>query len=795
MKNLLMAIRALFKKGRHNIMKIFSLGIGLAMGLVLIAKVYFEYSYNDFYPDSERIYRVQSKYTRGDTQKDWECTAGGIAPTLKIEIPEIEQATRFTGWGEWVFTLTDAKTKFAGETIIADSCLFDVLSRPMVIGNAKEILSRPMYVLVSERIAMLIGGNVVGKTFSIDEVPGRVLTIGGVFKDMPENSTEKFEVIISMASASQFMWEKSPTNMLGNDRYDSFVKLYPGTDPGSLENGIRDMVEKYFPVKELKKDGLEISFGLYPVKSLNSSLPSVKRMMWLLSLLAFALIFTAVMNYILIVVSTIVNRSKEMALYKYYGASGEDIYKMVFTEAFVHILISLLLALGLILLFRGTVEELLGISLPALFVSKGSLLLLSVCIGILLITGFASGYLYNHIPLAYSIRNYRENKRMWKLGLLFIQIVAATFLIALLPVIQRQYDYMVSDNPGYAYKDLAYCNVAGMDSTYRQQLSDELLRLPGVKGVSFFTQLPFVPVNQLSGNNVTLPGEGKELFNIADLYEVSDKYLELMEIPVIAGHSFTEHGGISNEVMVDRNFVEKMKVVAGWTDNIVGKSICVSEHSQRNDAANSFTICGVYENIRLGSISDQDPRPSVLFYSSNPADNLLIKFQDITAEAFDLVQEKVNELYPDRQMEIKTFRAELTNRYRVSRQFRDSVMIGGLITLLITVIGLIGYTTDEMNRRRKEIAIRRVSGSTVQEIIRIFIRDIFRIALPAALLGGGAAYYVARRWQEEFTEKIPLSFYYFAGGILFVCIVIQLCVLYRTFEVANDNPVNSLKSE
>lgn len=99
-----------------------------------------------------------------------------------------------------------------------------------------------------------------------------------------------------------------------------------------------------------------------------------------------------------------------------------------------------------------------------------------------------------------------------------------------------------------------------------------------------------MPFEHASGNNILLPGETQELFNIADLYWVGNGYLDMMEIPVIQGRSFTENVTNSREVMVDRRFVEKMKLVAGWTDDVVGKDICVTEHSKWNESHSRFAV-------------------------------------------------------------------------------------------------------------------------------------------------------------------------------------------------------------
>lgn len=795
MKNFMIALRSLFKKGQHNVMKITSLSIGLTVGLILIAKVYFEQSYDHFYPDIERIYRIQAQYLRNNKSTNYECTPGGTAPVFRQEIPEIETVTRFTTLGENNFTLTGSQKKFKGEIIMGDTCLFDILYRPVLVGNAKEVLAQPMYVLISQKLAENIGGEVAGLTFTVDEYPGRTLTIGGVFGDLPENSNVEYDIILSMPSASQFMWADSPTNLMGNDRYYSFVKLYPGTETEHIHDQIKTLLERYFPQSVREKYGIDISYTLLPLKDLHADLPSVKRMSWLLSLLAFALIFTAIMNYLLIVISSMVERGKLITIHKCFGASTRNIQSMVFSEAFLHILISILIAVGLLFIFRNTVEDLLGASLKALLLSKGSYILLLTCVIILLITSLVPGYLYARIPVALAFRNFRERKRSWKLLLLAIQFIAAGFLLSLLAVIGKQYNHMIHDNPGYAYENLAYYNLAGTDSTGRQKVIEEIKRIPEVNGVSSFSLLPFLPTNQIPGNNISLPNSDKELFNIADLYWVSNDYLEVMDIPIIAGKFFTESVNRSHEVMVDRNFVEKMKTVAGWNDDIIGKTIFITEHSQGDDPSELFTICGVYENIRLGTISDQNMRPTVLFYSHEPSDYLVVKFYQLTSEGLLHLQETIANVFPDREIPVNVFSTEITNRYKDSRQFRDSVMIGGIITLLISLIGLAGYVDDEITRKRKELAVRRVNGATVPEIIRIFFRDIMFIAVPSVLIGAAIAYYIAQNWQEQFTEKITLTLDLFILSILVILLVVSISVIYRIYEAARQNPVNNLRSE
>lgn len=790
----LSAFRSLTKRGRNHGMKILSLGVGLAMGLVLIAKVFFEQSYDTFYPDADRIYRMNEMIVMNGELKDYGQVSGGVAVGMRQDVAGVQQATRCT----WIYVgnvYTDDKKKISINMIAADDSFFNVLPRPMLQGNAEKILSAPRgdrLIMVSKELADKLGGDVVGKILRAEDWGGEVLTIGGVFETIPENATLKYDAVISIDLLRTPDFDGT-MNWIGNDRYMAFVKLQPGVSADSLSDAMHAMQEKHQDLEQLKKAGVELSYSLTPLNDLHDSLPEVRRMTWLLLLLAFALVFTAVMNYVLIVVSSLVSRTKEVAVHKCYGASGRDIVRMILSETFLHLILSLLLAVALILAFRATVEELLDASLGALFTTRSLVFLFAICLVVFLTAGLLPGRLFARIPVAAAFRHFSTHRRRWKLALLAVQFMAVGFLLSLLVVITLQYRRMIDDDPGYRYENLAYVSMGGMDSTLRRKLIDEAQRLPELSAVSTFYQPFFM---KTSGNNIYLPNDSRELFNIADLYECGNGFLEALEVPIIAGKSFTEDVAWSHEVMVSRRFVDKMKAFADWRDGAVGKQILVMEHSGANNDE-PFTICGVYDDIRIGTIHDEDERPSILFYSSDPEESnyLLLKFHHMTPEAMQHVRQELQKLMPDRDVELSDWRAEMAARYADTQRFRNAVMIGVVITLLISLVGLMGYTGDEINRRRKEIAVRKINGATLGEVLHLFERDIIRIAAPALVAGCGAAAYVANLWQTGFSEKISLAWYLFAlSGLLLLCVIVVVVALHVR-RAAAENPVKSIKSE
>lgn len=792
MKNFYISFRTLFKKGRHNDIKILSLGVGLAMGLVLIAKVCFELSYDNFYPESDRIFAIQENFSIGDKSNDgFPCVSGGVAPGMKAEIPGVVAATRCERTGEMVMKTPDNK-KYTAIFMLADSCFYDVLPREMLVGNARETLSRPLYALVSEEMAGKInpdGADVIGKTFEVQTFPGVQITVGGVFKDVPKNTHLYYDVLVSLSTFKAITGWSKDDQWLGGDSFNAYVLLQPGLSADDMLQPMAEMLDRHVDSKKLKEQGMTYSIFLRPLGELYASSPATKRMAVMLTAIAFAILFAALMNYVLLVISSMVTRSKDVAIHKCYGATGWNITDMIFSEAFLNLLISVVFSTLLVFGFRRIVEELLGTSLSSLFTPDTLMILLGVCVLVFLVAGLLPSQLFARIPVALVFRSYTNSRRSWKKALLFIQFVAVGFLVCLLIVIGWQYSFMVNDNPGYSYERLAFCNLEGVPQSSRKALMDEIRKQGEVEDVTTCYELPAFSG---SGDIVYRPGSEDAVAHFRDLYGTNANFVSLLEMKVIEGQAFDESYSDSMQlVMVSRQMATELANAFQWKDGVVGKKLDIGGHGTDDP----FTVVGVYDDVRMGRIDQEGMVNSAIFFSKRAEQTLVVKFRERNAENLAHINNVIKEFLPDREINLIDYRFSLTKLYDTSRIFRDSVMAGGIITLIIALIGLIGYINDETNRRGKEIAVRKINGATERDILRLISSDIVWMALPAILIGAGASWFAGEKWLQQFSEKIPMNAGLFLTGSVVVLAVILLTVVYRTWMVANANPVLSLKSE
>lgn len=795
----------MFRKGQHSLSKVICLALGLAISSVIIAEIYFEQTFDTHFPGADRTYRIMENFKTGDMDEmaTGDNTPGAWALGIKKYAPMVEAATRASGqWGSGTLIHMDDGKIIESRVTLADSCFFDVFPRKILMGNAKNVLSRKLQVMVSSDVAKTIGGNVVGRHFTIDGAD-YTFTIGGVYEAFPWGSSWHGEGMFLSLNTIKGSGFDGTVNWVGNDRYRSFIRLAKGHKIEELRPYARKALADNIDKSVIKKAGVELEMDFDSINEYYTSDPYVKMMKWILGIIAFVLLFTSVMNYLLIVVGNMVGRSREMAVRKCYGAESRNIYGLIFSEAAVDIGIAVILAALLVFLCKGTIEEFLSAPAAALIFNSGAWILVAIVALVLFIGGIVPGWLYNRTPVTIAFRGYNENRHRWKLGLLAAEFAVVGLMLSLLCVISSQYNKMMSLNPGYNYDNVAILCVDGIDSDQRKQCLTELQRMPQVVMTSSATRLP-IEGWYGSGNNVSLPGEDKELFNAEDLYYVSKDFFRLMDIPLVEGSipkvsaampdSVIENG---RTMIVDENFASHLKTAAHWKDGVVGKRIFVSEHC--DDERPTVTVCGVFRNIQLGGVNhaeDGVTRPVMLFYVGDAImPEMLLKLTDLTPEIMQQIREKVERMYPGKKVSLYSYASEYGYQYTQQRNFRNGILAGGIVVLIIALFGLVGYTSDEVQRRSKEIAIRKVNGATVRDILRIFLKDIIKIAIPSIIVGDVGAWLIVAQWLQSFTVRIHLTAWPFVTVTIGILIIIGVSITINCRHIANSNPVKYLKDE
>ena len=316
----------IFKKA----VKIVSLTIGLTAGLVLLAKFWLDGRYDRWMTDSDRIYAIVSKYSQGEGEEPSLVSnvSGGVAPLLKAYSPDVEVASRLTltGWGSGIKVFTEGRDEpvEASEAALSDEYWFDVFDTDILAGDPKQILTEIGSAMVSRSFNERAGGDLVGKQIWWDEMPDLKFTVKGIYEDFPLTTSARFDIMISLPTISLVMYDGS-MNLFGNDRYMGVVKLRDGASPDDLNELILSLEKRIPEYQELLDAGIDFTYAVTPLKDLHLSDSSLRSTRLVILLLGIVLVLVGTLNYILVMISSYIDRSKGMAMRKCFGAGKGNI--------------------------------------------------------------------------------------------------------------------------------------------------------------------------------------------------------------------------------------------------------------------------------------------------------------------------------------------------------------------------------------------------------------------------------------------------------------------------------------
>jgi len=791
MKQLYYVLRNILKAKTNSIIKIVSLTLGLSVAVVLFSKVAFEVSYDKFYPDADRLFRLQRTIDKaGESAYDGPIINYPVPGAMKNDLPEVEDAVVMQH-PEEVFLLK-GDIQYKEKLFVADSTFFDIFGMKLIEGD-KTLLGVPNSLFLSQSAAKRIfkDESPVGQTLTIKS--NKVAyAVAGVFEDMPDNSHLDPDAILSLKTFSKD-WKIDIGWWISRDRYVGYVKLRPGVDPKEVEAKLPEMLGKYYDVKATLGNDFEFNYFLNPVKELHSGDATMKRMIMILSLLAFALLLVSAMNYVLISISSLATRAKAIGIHKCNGATDGNVFYMFILETVVQVFISVVLSALLLFAFRGYTEELLQNSFTSIFSIDNLWVTTTVVLALVLLAGVIPATIFSLVPVTQIFRLKTASKRHWKQALLFVQFSGIAFVVSLLAIIVKQYDLLLNRDLGYTTENILVSqNAEG--ATYEQfnLIKNKVSQLSQVESASIS---PNLPIYRASGS-MMMDEEGKEMLFSSRSFMGTPDYIRTFGIQLIAGEELPDEITEGyNGVLVNETFVERMQ----WKDSPLGKTI--------NDSGWRMEVVGIVKDFQLGtlyenkSVIEGGPQPLMIRGKTNQGwgnwgtERMIIRFNhldlDLQADMTQLLQETLG----NNEAIFTPYNSLINELYISARLFRDSIVVASLLMLLITLLGLVGYTADEIGRRSKEIAIRKITGATSGNILQLISKDILLISLPAIIIGIMISYMTGAQWLQQFAIKIPLNAPLFLVSGLAVVLVILLCVTLRTWKVANDDPVNSIKAE
>jgi putative ABC transport system permease protein len=770
-------VRLFQKRKSYYITNVAGLAIGLAAAGFSILYFQHELSYDSFHGNSDKIYRVSYKNDAG-----W--FASFSAPhsnaLAQDTVPEVEDIARVRRWQSKFVFVGDQKF-YESKVLITEpgTHLFKMFSFPFKEGDPGKALASDNSVIISTSLARKYFGDkpALGEPLKFDTI---ALTVTGVFRDLPTNTSFNFEMMI----VNRHVME------LANGVF-TFVQLRDNADPHQLESKLlradvgparQNVLDvKLLPIEDLHFDG-NLTFEMKPAGS--------RSYLWILGAIGTTILVIAFTNFINLSIALYARRSREIAVRKSVGATSTLLSRQFYLESIATISVSFLLALVTIYLLMPALDRLLEIKPPNPLTSVPFVVIMALLLPAMsLLAGAYPAFILPRIHILDLFRqtgiatNHGLRLRMLLLG---FQLVVLFFVCCALWVVHEQFQFIKNKDLGFNQHGVIKIKRAwGVDSTLYQTFKTRLLRYSAIEAVSE----GYAPGDEDYGFQFRAEGAA-EIMEGALSHGTDYDYLTVLGIRPIAGAIATNDRSSLPAKSVVIN--ETMGKMLGYKDP-VGRSFVFNPGSEYEK---TLIIDGVVADYNFNSLHTAvTPQVLHLYQVTKYVDeSILVKVNTVQlAETVKYIQATIDELAPQIPLEI-TFMEDALNRlYKQETTLSKVVTILVTISLLLSIVGLVALCSYMIEFRQREIAIRKVLGAATTRIIVLFIKSFLGTTLGAFVVAAPICYISMNNWMQSFAYREEIHVSWFVVVLIGVLVIIIGLAVAQTARAANLNPTKVLK--
>lgn len=780
------AIRNLFRNKIYTLINIFGLAIGLAATILLFLYVRFELSFDKHFENSDKIYRVISNYKKDNGQESiFPSTLFEIPDELKLNIPEVKNSTRTWSLSEREIKI-DNISKGYHTSLLADSCFFSVFSAVSVYQNSTvNSLKDPNTVVLTESLSKKIFGdeNPIGK---VVKIWNKDMVINDVIYDFPANTHLKFDYLISINTIKEKYHKEN-----GNS-FSTYILFKDAVDEKVI-NKSSQFISSYVNDK-YKEYGLVYVHYLQPLSDIHlksNYLDSAVRMgnkqyIYIFSILAFFILFIAILNYINLFTAKSESRLKEVGIRKVVGASKTSLLNQFIGESIIVAILSFLIAMLIVESSLQKFGNLVNSHIE--FDYSQNLALLVVFIIIALLVGVFSGiypalYIvkFNLVNILKGAISAGKEKIKLKIVLVIIQFTISIAVISSLFGLFAQIKYMKNKDLGFAKDQVVVFQALSrkIEKNY-ETIKNELLKNSNIISV---TASQAIPGQGRSGMNIRLPEWTMDEAIPLSENRVQDDYVKTYGLELVAGSDYSKKlasdsiGFILNEAAVKLLNLE----------DPIGKKIVVW--------VNEGYIKGVVKNFHISSLHNEI-EPMVLSHYVNWFADISIRIQEgKTNETIDYISEVFKDFDPDYTQNFFFVGDYFDNMYKKEDKANKLILYASVLTIIISLLGLLALTSYTVSRRTKEIGIRKALGADVKLILVLLNKDILKWVVFSSLIGIPLAYLFLKNWLRNFAYRIEPQVWFFILAVIIVIVFAIITITVQSVKTAKKNPTESLRYE
>ncbi len=794
-----------YRKNKLNtFIIVFGFGISFAIVIYILSYVYSEISYDRFIKDSDRIYRVYGKGVISGRPLDIVVTSPDFATLLTDEIPEIEETVRLYMLGSREITFRDSEID--NPTIIrSDNNFFSFFDFRLVAKKDNDPLSDPSQIVISESLAKKYFGNINSALDQCIKIKDRgqekEYFVSAVFKDITDNFHINFQIVQSVYINKDF-----DPGTFQNEYIYTYIKTRTPINNRS-ELDLKLTKYQYFhaydaDVYEIKSlDELKTSDPYFfvltePLKQIHFSkhkfdvaINSDKTYVYGSVFLSLMVIIISFINYLNLSMAALSMRFKNFGVLKIFGALRRNIAFLFISESLFFFVIIFLTSIFIYSLIGEPFTRLTGFNINLsserivfiLFIS-GIILLLMI-----LISGSVSFFVIKKQPLQELINQTNQDKISRFLSsrnfFILVQFTLASFIILATLIVNKQIKYFGSVDKGFNSDNVIVLRNNSISYNSLPPFIEELKKNPSVIEVSTSS-------NQIGDD----PGMDASYFNsISDEnyfhtsgLTVNDGFAKVYGLQLVEGRFFDKNiSSDINEVLVNETAAREFMMEGPILGNYI---------IQESTPEIKSKIVGIVKDFNFRSL--YYPIEPLILKRGNLFANIAVKINDKNIQgAIDFIEEVYKRFSTNNDFNYIFLNERLNRNYNKEIQFRKIISLISFIAIFISCIGLFSISQLSVISKTKEIAIRKINGARLYDILSLLNRNFIKWVIFSVLIASPAAYYVMHKWLENFTYKTNLSWWIFGLAGLMALGIALLTVSWFSLRAAIKNPIEALRYE
>lgn len=809
--NLKIALRNLLKQKVYSFINVSGLAVGVASCLLIMLFVQHEFSYDKFFQDHERIYRMvlERKYPNHSTF--YATIPQSFEGVIKRDFPEVEQTTNLYSFNNFTLSYRNERDEVSqfdeSNVLLSDTTFLGIFSFELVKGNRSTALAGANEILVTEEMAK--------RYFGGAEPLGKILTAGnlefkvvGVLKDIPPNSHFQFSSVLSVTTFPFTTRE----NFTSFATY-TFLKLRPGADPAAVEAKMPDVVNTYAAAQiernlgkswaDYTKEGNGYRYFLQSLASIHLDPTNLEAQMkpsgnrtsvYIMIAVAILILVIACINFMNLATARSSERAKEVGVRKVMGSFRQQLVNQFLTESFVLSACGVLLATGIIYFalpfFNNLTEK--QLSLPVTTTTVGGLVLLAAFVG-LLAGSYPSFVLSSFNPVVVLKGKFTGSVRgKWiRNGLVIFQFWISIVLMIGTLVIYQQMNFMSQKSLGFDREQVLVVERGFGLGPVSRTMIEEFKRLPEVAGAAGSFAMPGDEGNFFG---IQFQPEGSSEILTTKSMVVADGLAEVMGMQLVDGRWFAQETNDSLHLILNEAAVKVMGL-----ENPIGRTLMEVRQTPNGNVSVAGKVIGIVRDFNFMSLRDQ-VTPLVLqsnesYGGANQFIAVRIKSGQVP-QAIKSIEAKWKELAPEQGFKFSFLDQNLNAQYKSEQQSGKLFAVFAGLAIFVSCIGLFALSAYITSMRTKEIGVRKVLGSSVGSVVFLLSKDFTRMILIAFVLAVPISWYVMETWWlQNFAYRITISVWIFLAAGAASLFIAWATVSYQSIKAAMQNPIGALRSE